>query len=406
MQIIRKIYRLDFWLITIFILLIAGASAFTDERIELMAIFALFAFLFYVNRQQFDGAFFIFIIIWVLINFISTIFINPYQPFSIVTVFTRLFLPFIVYAFVKLMGTELFEKLNSYIFYLIIISLAFFLIQLAFPSLIKRLSGVFSFFTNPAYREANGWYAFFFRYTDWHPYRNCGIMWEPGGFAGILIFLLTYQLIKNNFEIDKYVIVYFIAILTTQSTSGYLSLVVVFAAYYIRKRKVNYLMVIMMPIAVIVIFNLYFQLDFIASKLTEYVEVGTDSWGVMDDGVLRTTRLGYAIIILEESIHWPFGHGMIEHSAYKIEKYGKIYGPGTLADILHHWGWIGIFFTVFFIYRFYRKYESSLISVTLSASFLIVLFSNPTSFLLLIYAIIFYVVISEQPSIEKHAAIT
>jgi hypothetical protein len=59
-----------------------------------------------------------------------------------------------------------------------------------------------------------------------HPNRNCGFMWEPGAFVGILMSILY---LNNNFSIKNRKLnslILILGILSTISIMGYLSLIV------------------------------------------------------------------------------------------------------------------------------------------------------------------------------------
>lgn len=70
-----------------------------------------------------------------------------------------------------------------------------------------------------------------------HQHRNCGPFGEPGQYQCILSAALFFTLFHLNKVTPQYriwaMIVFVFTIITTQSTTGYISLVVIITAYYI-----------------------------------------------------------------------------------------------------------------------------------------------------------------------------
>lgn len=68
--------------------------------------------------------------------------------------------------------------------------------------------------------------------------RNCGFAWEPGRFATLIIWGFFINLSRSHFHINKKTIIFLVALLTTQSTTGYLSAMFLGVMYlYNLKRK-------------------------------------------------------------------------------------------------------------------------------------------------------------------------
>lgn len=70
--------------------------------------------------------------------------------------------------------------------------------------------------------------------------RNCGFSWEPGRFSCILIIALFINIARNNLNIkDKNFIILSFALISAQSTTGYIVFIIMLATYYIWNKKVN-----------------------------------------------------------------------------------------------------------------------------------------------------------------------
>ena len=92
--------------------------------------------------------------------------------------------------------------------------------------------------------------------------RNCGFAWEPGRFSCFLIIaiLLNVHRTKMNLK-DKNFIILLIALISAQSTTGYLVLIVLLSIYYIANNKVNPIYLVVTSFLVISIFSLSFMKD-------------------------------------------------------------------------------------------------------------------------------------------------
>ncbi len=148
--------------------------------------------------------------------------------------------------------------------------------------------------------------------------RNSGMFWEPGAFQGYIMFsFLLYSdnlnlLWKNN-KIGCIIMV--IALITTQSTTGYVSFAIFIVLTLIVNQKLNVLYKIILVIGCILVARYIWYLDFMGDKIIqEYesaMEIGTNdiSW----------SRIGSMFIDLNNIARHPLiGNGFMNHSRYGI----------------------------------------------------------------------------------------
>lgn len=388
----KKIFYLDNWIIPLFIVILANASVLFNNNIKIFGLFIILLYFFIRRKFKFENALIFISIFWIVINIISSNIINTTQPYSLITVLSRLMKLLAIYFIVKLTGITIYSRFVRYAYVLVIISLILYLVQLIALPLMKSIAPLFQYLTQDVFSETGSWYSYFYMFNIWHPTRNSGFMWEPGAYAGILVFLITYQFSINNFKFDKYIKVFSIGLITTLSTAGYFALAVLVIGVLFKNSKKNPLLLLMLPILVYVAIIFYLNTDFMSDKVDYYLESGTNVWDVSDDGINRTSRLGFAMIVLDETLHWPFGHGVVNYSEFMIHKYGKSYGPGALSALLHQWGIIGLFGVLYFIFKFYRQFQDTLTSLIFTLSMCIILFSNPDIFLYIIFSIVFFMI--------------
>ena len=68
-------------------------------------------------------------------------------------------------------------------------------------------------------------------------FRNSGPMWEPGGFATVIVLALFFELLQNNNQFTRRCWIYLIGIFITFSTTGYITALIVLFFYLVKKAK-------------------------------------------------------------------------------------------------------------------------------------------------------------------------
>lgn len=382
---------IEIFLLTIFFLYVSYAASWVVNDVFTSVIFAIILIIFFFKKKKADNIIYITLLVWFLINFISAVFINKHQAFSFITligVTLRIIMPYLI---VKIIGVSFFDKAIKYAYYLSIIGLILFSIQLITPNLFYSLAPRLNFMTQQEQHESGGWYIFAYMFSSWAPDRNCGFAWEPGAYSCIITILLAIHLAKQQFKIDIIAIVFLISIITTFSTSGYLALFLIFVSYIIKKKNVIvnpfYLIASLLIIAFAIKF--YRTSDFMKNKIDFYIE-NEDVEYMHFTGVLRINRLEEFNRTLDQSLNWPFGNGVLL-SEHRLNKYGVGTGPNSIASILSQWGWIGVFFFLYSFTSFFFFYSKRIsISILLTLSVCFVLFSNPFSMRYIVFALFYY----------------
>lgn len=99
--------------------------------------------------------------------------------------------------------------------------------------------------------------------------RNAGCSWEPGRFAIMVTLAMFCNLCQNGvkFKKNKNIWWLIIALITTQSTTGFASALILYTIFLIKKFNLKYIFILVMVI-VPIIYGL-FQLDFMGNKITD-----------------------------------------------------------------------------------------------------------------------------------------
>ena len=177
--------------------------------------------------------------------------------------------------------------------------------------------------------------------------RNSGMFWEPGAFAGIitLVLALNYKRIQNILRYEKIKItILFLALLTTQSTTGYIVFFIILIFYFV-KPKYFILSAISIPIIVISFLYVFNTNEFLSEKFTsqyektEYQEIGDFS----------NTRFGSLIFDWYYIQKHPFiGNGFDIRSRYADHQYlfgnSEVDVIGSGNSFSNYFASMGVFF--------------------------------------------------------------
>ena len=388
---------IDFIVLTLFILFMASSASFMVSDVFVVISFFFLVVVFFIRKIKIDRIVYFVLCIWILVNIISCL-INSQSKFSIISfvgVTLRIIMP---YFMVKVIGYSFFDRFFKYAYALVLISFPFFLIESIYPSFIFSITPYLNFITAREQFVSNGFYIFIYMHSGWAEntglfVRNSGFIWEPGAYACVLTFMLTYYLYITNYKVDKRVIILILALLSTFSTAGYIALFIILIFLVINNKIIKQRYSIFMPIILsALIFSgilFYSTSPFMKDKINKYIEMGTDTytWEFENESIVRVSRLGIAMASIDNALHRPWGEGIMT-SEYIVNKYGNISGPSSLAEILRQWGWLGLIVCIISMYKL--SISGRRIGLILLIPMLIVLLSNPFLFKYLIYAIIYY----------------
>lgn len=376
-----------------FILLIILISAnslkiITDEFIIGVFIFTLFLFL--LKKRNIDTIIIYLFCAWGIINLVSFIFNRT--SFDIWT-FTGFIVKMIYpYFILKLVGETFFEKFEKVVFALTVISLPLYAIQILLPGVINSFTPIFKNITSEEILHSGGWYSIIFRFNASSELRNSGFMWEPGAFAFMILLALLFRIMKNGLVIDKRNIIYIIALITTLSTMAYLGIAILLLAYSIKSKNVIAIL-ITIPV-VFTYFSFVSNLSFMLPKMQDYLSTLDQSYTPGGKEYLKVNRVAFLLFILQESVLFPLGYGIVPSKYMYSEFFGKaLEGVGTIANLLLYWGWLGL---IFFIRSFYKYFKCLQIErdgvLLLFAAIILILafFSNPFEKDPIFYSIVFY----------------
>lgn len=389
---VKKNKYIDNFVITILIVLMSGASLLNDYSISLIIILSVFIFLAAIRRVKLNRVLLVILITWIVINVLSAS-INS-APFSLDTFLGYSIRICISYLAIKIIGAPFFwPKFENFIYKLVLISLPIFVLNFLNPDFFNSLKPIFEPITSSDFyrKESQSmyWYAFFYTNNGREEIRNSGFMWEPGAYSMILIIAIVYNWLKVKMIINKRIILYIIALFTTFSTAGYLAFSILLLAYTIKTKKaylIGIALLILIPI------NIYVNnLNFVVTKVDSYLEE-FDSNIAYEQGFsnrYEVNRFIYSFMTIKKATNYPFGYGVLEDEESFNSKI-KIVGVNGLGDILLMWGWLGLLFVIYAVYKFCSSpANSAIITLFLSLSILITFFSNPIESNPILFLVVF-----------------
>jgi hypothetical protein len=147
-----------------------------------------------------------------------------------------------------------------------------------------------------------------------HVLRNSGPTGEPGEFSGYLVLAMIFELILTKHLWTKNNVLFFIALLTTFSTAGYMGFFILISAHYLlfRNRTARF---ILFPLSVLLALSVYFSLEFMYQKVDDQMGMVTSAQSIED--VPRTGRIPNLIRNFNDSFDRPvFGKGRSFETRY------------------------------------------------------------------------------------------
>jgi len=353
--------KIDYILFLMAFFITAMANAITISNITLV-LTAFITFIIFLQRgYKVDKWFYYFIIIYTLI---VTIYLYKFGYLNIRTgrEYVKIFYG---YFLAKLIWNKLIPYFTKTTYVLAIISIPLYLLQLLDYDLMRHIIGIFE--NNISildYRD--DWYEniFVFTLNDNGMYRNSGFAWEPKGFGTFLDLAIIFRLIENRFKlIDKRIIVYLIALITTFSTASISLLFFTAIPFYLYNKKASYKIIagsILIPIIIMIFFNATFLKDKILREYNtkdEYVAFITDRRTDIESRSLG--RFGSLIVDYMDLKKEPllgYGNQKFKRTQFSIAGV-KLVRVNGLSDYAAKYGIVGILFLLITLHITFKRYS-------------------------------------------------
>jgi hypothetical protein len=178
----------------------------------------------------------------------------------------------IAYWLIKHYQESLFLKFENIVYKLTILSLVLYSIQLVAPTILYQILNSISLsgnlFPDIPY-ASNGLYTFHQKSLVEAFPRNAGFTWEPGPFASFIGLAIFVHIIRNRVRIKekKRLGVFIVALITTQSTTGFLILLIIILWYAWAKYNSKIIRLISLPVASILVVLLFYNVPWLQEKV-------------------------------------------------------------------------------------------------------------------------------------------
>lgn len=238
--------------------------------------------------------------------------------------------------------------------------------------------------------------------------RNSGMFWEPGAFAGYLVLAILFLLANKNDRSVKEMTVLTIALLTTQSTTGYLAFFILIFIYVYRNNliKSEYLRLLLVPILLIGLssggYIVYQTAPFLQEKIDHQWETS-----VYQTGNYRINRIGNFFSDLEdiqESIlfGWSPRHTTRGEDAIDISQ-----GQGNgLSGFAVKFGLLGLAIFLYLTYlSFQYLYRNTLFGIAATGVIMISLSGEQFLGFPLFMTLMFIGLKKHQMSVQQRSAL-
>jgi hypothetical protein len=210
--------------------------------------------------------------------------------------------------------------------------------------------------------EINKSYLVYGTSFDFHLKRNAGMFWEPGAFSGVITICLIFNYLsaRKIWMRDKFKFsIILLALLLTQSSTGYLILFILLIFYFSNLNNLSISLILSSMVAVFV--GWFFQsLEFLSLKLSDQFLATFDQ----RVGEFSNTRVGSFIFDWYYiSKHPLIGNGIISETRFSdhISFFGSGFeneiGSGNgLSNIWASWGLIVLSAYLFLIWESAKNY--------------------------------------------------
>lgn len=345
--------RTDYILLLITIA-VSGFPYFSTTDLYIPLVIILFL-VFKIRKRKFDSKFLFLLLFLFVITVIQTYIFNFYSIPTIIGVFLRVILGYLI---VKILKEKYILYYTNILYYLALISLIIHIPVILVPQVKQILLQLVPFFQLIKFSnsEAQTIIVYNFHYLHLNAFRNSGPFWEPGAFAGYLILAFIFNLIQKTPKQKKVGIVLLIAIFTTLSTTAFLALFIFLFFIYQEKIKNLILKGLLLIIILWLGYYIFFSLDFIGEKIIYQL---SQAKGV--NPYVENTNSQRFLNILRDVIdfngHELFGRGSHPTTRYSFKLKDQLRTVG-LTDILVRMGILFFGYMMFLLFRSIRSIVS------------------------------------------------
>lgn len=328
-------------ILMLLVLYTSSRPPFIVINIAIVILFLYSAFLFKKYGKNFDKN-----IINIVIIYLASIFYY-FLAFGWIDFFQSakmLIVIMIGYMVITLMGIRFLTLFDKILYTLTVISLILYPIQvLLFDQTLSIVTLTSSFI--PLNEQGDELKSILLWGIDYGAdNRNSGFVWEPKAFANFLLIGVFFNLIVNKFKVNKRLVVYIIALLTTLSSTGFIIMFFVIPLFILWNTNTQRFFIYLIPSIIFAPF--IFGLDFVSEKAIfewnsryDYVNLLHDNRNFEKRSL---GRLPSMMVDYQDFLKQPIvGFGMQKDERTQ-SRYTKLVRVNGLTDWLASFGVIGM----------------------------------------------------------------
>jgi hypothetical protein len=277
LNVIRSIRSNYFAFFAVGYLIAITANTFFYTTVFMIVVgFLLFGFVFVKKGHKIDHNFHVLIII-ITVILLGQAFISSYiNPITILGVYLRFFTAYFI---IKLVNKDFFVQYINFVYITAILGLVFYALFTIFPALVYLCENYITPYVQPPFQEGIRKHIIVYDYSNLIYKRylnfglNAGFYWEPGAQAIFIMFAFMFHTFSTRKILNKVNIWLFIALLTTFSTTGYVSFMAFILMYNIAVTKYRVLQIIFTLILSFIFYkSIYSNVPFLKDKIEADIE--------------------------------------------------------------------------------------------------------------------------------------
>ncbi len=294
--------------------------------------------------------------IWIGFFIINTLIVRSFHPYFMVTYIIYLIIAWWLISYYK---DKLFINYENAIYILSIISLVFYFWQIihfeSLYSLIKTLDLSQDMYPNRGYASI----CIYSIRSDMNVLfpQNSGFTWEPGPFSSFIALAIFFNLARNKMVLKdrSKLIIFLITLISTQSTTGLLALlVIIFWLVYSRFKSVYYRS-ILLPLTSIILFVIFSSTPILQNKIKSESEQDVELLienSILYDSSYNPGRFASFQLGWIDFKNHPFvGIGGHSKSRYATQQGADVSTINGFAMIMTRYGSVGLLLFFLMLFR-------------------------------------------------------
>lgn len=261
-----------------------------------------------------------FIILWIILQTIK------YTHFYAMNFFL-LYNAVMAYVIVRVYRMKIIVLYEKYVTSLSILSLVVWLFYNVMPNVVSSLFSAL-FIKSSGTLVANAFLVGLANSTDVMGFRNVGFAQEPGYFASYIIIAMFFNLLINNYKYsNRNFIILLVTLITTQSTTGYISFFAIIILIILQSKRGKIFMITLMILLLPTIIALPFMREKIVNYSSDKESIENVVWNANyierkgGDGVFVPQRLDGLVLETMNFIHDPIlGYGVKDNNTSYVSR--------------------------------------------------------------------------------------